>query len=182
MWRDLVGFEDSFEVSDAGVIRSKPRFVEGRNGRRWHGQKIIAQWVMPKGYVCVTVQAGGRRSNVTVHKAVLEAFVGPRPEGLECRHLDGDPSNNHLSNIEWGTPSENNGADKDRHGTMYQRAKTHCPQGHPLEGDNLTPGGLREGKRRCLACSRSTYWRQTNLSYQRLSDLKYQAIVAARSA
>jgi len=42
-----------------------------------------------------------------VHRLVLEAFVGPCPDGMECRHLDSDPLNNHVGNLRWGTPKEN---------------------------------------------------------------------------
>jgi hypothetical protein len=54
-----------------------------------------------------------------VHQLVLEAFVGPRPESCEARHLDGDPSNNKLDNLAWGTKAENQ-ADKLRHGTILR--------------------------------------------------------------
>jgi hypothetical protein len=50
---------------------------------------------------------------------VLEAFIGPRPENCEVRHLDGDPSNNRLDNLAWGTKAENQ-ADKVRHGTILR--------------------------------------------------------------
>jgi len=50
-----------------------------------------------------------------VHRLVLEAFVGPCPPGMECRHLDGDTSNNRLANLCWGSPREN-AADRHRHG------------------------------------------------------------------
>lgn len=42
-----------------------------------------------------------------VHSLVLEAFIGPRPRGMECRHLDGNPQNNKLENLKWGTKKEN---------------------------------------------------------------------------
>ena len=42
-----------------------------------------------------------------VHRLILETFVGPRPQGMECRHLDGNPLNNHLINLCWGTRDEN---------------------------------------------------------------------------
>lgn len=51
-----------------------------------------------------------------VHALVLEAFRGPRPEGMQARHLDGNRFNNRADNLAWGTPSENN-RDKERHGT-----------------------------------------------------------------
>jgi hypothetical protein len=52
----------------------------------------------------------------SVHRLVLEAFVGPNPEGMVCRHLDGNPRNNHVGNLAWGTHVEN-GADQYTHGT-----------------------------------------------------------------
>lgn len=49
----------------------------------------------------------GRGSTRTVHTLVMEAFVGPAPKGQEVRHLDGDPSNNRLGNLAYGSRSQN---------------------------------------------------------------------------
>lgn len=69
------------------------------------------------GYIRVNLRDNGRRKNALVHRLVLEAFVGPSPtEEHESRHLDGNASNNRLSNLRWGTSAENE-ADKKRHGT-----------------------------------------------------------------
>ena len=51
-----------------------------------------------------------------VHKLVLETFIGPRPEGFVCRHLNGNALDNRLENLCWGTPKEN-AQDSIRHGT-----------------------------------------------------------------
>jgi hypothetical protein len=51
-----------------------------------------------------------------VHRLVLLTFVGPCPEGMQCRHLDGNQRNNRLSNLKWGTIKENS-RDRIRHGT-----------------------------------------------------------------
>ena len=51
-----------------------------------------------------------------VHHLVLEAFDGPCPEGMVCRHLNGNPADNRAENLKWGTEKENN-EDKIRHGT-----------------------------------------------------------------
>jgi len=48
---------------------------------------------------------------------VLESFVGPCPEGMECCHNDGNPSNNFVENLRWDTRS-NNQKDRESHGTM----------------------------------------------------------------
>jgi len=52
----------------------------------------------------------------TVHRLVLEAFVGKCPKGMECRHLDGNSLNNNINNLCWGTRSENQ-RDSVKHGT-----------------------------------------------------------------
>jgi hypothetical protein len=60
-----------------------------------------------------------RPRKLFVHRAVLFAFAGPPPPGMEVRHLDGDPGNNAIENLAWGTRLENM-QDKARHGTERQ--------------------------------------------------------------
>lgn len=50
------------------------------------------------------------------HRLIAETFIGPCPEGQQCRHKDGTKTNADISNLEWGTAKENS-ADKLRHGT-----------------------------------------------------------------
>ena len=68
-----------------------------------------------------------------MHILVLETFVGPRPEGMQCRHLDGDETNNHISNLCWGTVAENH-RDKILHGTS-NRGERHY--GTKLKDDDV---------------------------------------------
>lgn len=60
--------------------------------------------------------SGGKYVTRTVHVAMAEAWLGPRPDGMQCCHDNGDRFDNRPSNLKWGTPLEN-GADKRRHGT-----------------------------------------------------------------
>jgi hypothetical protein len=66
------------------------------------------------GYRLVGLSRPGRRITKTVHRLILTTFCGECPAGMECRHLDGNPANNHLINLAWGTKKEN-GADKVKH-------------------------------------------------------------------
>src|SRR5690606_11217835 len=86
-----------------------------------------------------------------VHRLVMEAFVGPLPEGMEVRHLDDDPDNNALSNLVYGTRSENL-EDRVRLGTHHHARKTHCTHGHPFSPENtyITPRKTRV----CRTCKR----------------------------
>lgn len=103
------------------------------------------------------------------------AFVGPPEPGQEVRHFpDRDPSNCALSNLSYGTKSENS-LDKRRHGTDHNSSKTHCPRKHALEGANLRPYSLKRGKRVCLACARAAYVKAKNpdIDMQCVSDEKF---------
>lgn len=67
-------------------------------------------------YGTVSLSKKGIEKDCYVHRLVLEAFVGPCPEGMECRHLNGKQRDNRLENLSWGTPERNN-QDKKLHGT-----------------------------------------------------------------
>ena len=110
-WRPVVGFEMVYEVSDLYRIR---RVVAARGVVAGH---ILKPYRGGKGYLAIRLYVNGRRRAFKVHHLVLLAFVGPRPEGMECRHLDGNKTNNRPENLCWGTRTENM-ADKLRHGTM----------------------------------------------------------------
>jgi hypothetical protein len=71
-----------------------------------------------RGYRAVSYPLGGRRyGRIYIHRGVCELFHGPCPDGMECRHLDGDHTNNRASNLAWGTTQQNSD-DKIAHGTV----------------------------------------------------------------
>jgi hypothetical protein len=105
--RPVVGYEGRYEVSADGQVRSVT--------------KARIRFVFPylrNGYPSVTLRSGGKRNIETVHKLVLEAFKGPRPDGFHGAHLDGDKSNNRVENLAWVSPSEN-----ERHKLEHGRDK-----------------------------------------------------------
>ena len=116
MWKPVFGWEGIYEVSDQGRVRSLPRETKGGwiKSKR-HTGKIIASFVRQERRF-INLFDGDKRATCTIHRLVLEAFVGPRPSGMECRHLDGNPANNRLDNLAWGTKFEND-MDMFRHGT-----------------------------------------------------------------
>jgi hypothetical protein len=69
-------------------------------------------------YQHVILRRNGEPKVVTIHRLILMAFIGPCPEGHEARHLNGNPLDNRLENLAWGTRSSNQGDDKRLHGTM----------------------------------------------------------------
>lgn len=103
-WRAVVGYEGAYEVSNLGRVRSVDRVTT--HGRRWRG-RMLRQRTTCWGYAEVQLRWGDQPEHKKIHTMVLEAFVGPRPEGLEARHRDDDKSNNQLDNLMWGTSAEN---------------------------------------------------------------------------
>lgn len=111
-----------------------------------------------------------------IHHLVLEAFVGPRPDGLETCHNDGVPANNWLTNLRWDT-KPNNAKDRRVHGTDFQANKVTCSRGHEFREGNLVsrPGNHRS----CLAChnTRSKLYGQdyTEEEFQATADVYYES-------
>jgi hypothetical protein len=68
-------------------------------------------------YLRVGLRRDGKIYTRTIHSLVMQAFLGRRPDGLDVCHYDGNPHNNRLSNLRWGTDFDNT-ADKRRHGTL----------------------------------------------------------------
>jgi hypothetical protein len=123
MWRQVPGFPD-YEASTDGLIRSLERTIKQSNGSlRTFPSKVLKPGKNRRNYFIVSLIAPDRSHNTrSVHRLILETFVGPRPEGLECRHLDGNHQNNNLINLCWGTPGDNM-ADKIAHGTYVRGEK-----------------------------------------------------------
>lgn len=102
IWQDALGYEGLYEVSSLGRVRSLDRLQ--KNGQVRKGRVLKGYVYGPYRRYCL--RDGGLRT-IFGHTLVLEAFCGPRPEGMECRHLNGDPLDNRLENLAWGTREEN---------------------------------------------------------------------------
>ena len=74
------------------------------------------------GYLQMALRRDGEYVYFLLHRLVLETFVGPCPEGMECLHADGDKHNCELSNLRWGTREENV-QDSIKHGTFYNATR-----------------------------------------------------------
>jgi hypothetical protein len=94
-----------------------------------------------------------------VHKLICEAFLGPKPDGLITRHLDGDPTNNKLSNLAYGTHKENE-EDKRKHGNTMLGEKHH--QAKLTADDVVAIRGSKQSQNqlaRCFGVTQATIWR-----------------------
>jgi len=89
-----------YKINKDGMIWSEPK-IRCRVG------KWLKQEIANSKHHRVTLYKNGKSYHRLVHRLVLETFVDRCPESMECRHLDGNPQNNCLSNLCWGTRSEN---------------------------------------------------------------------------
>ena len=106
-WRPIPGFAPYEASADGGI----------RNGV---SRKVLRPvWLGPKRCQYLAVYVGGGRGATKqfVHRLVALTFLESRPGALMACHRDGDRANNRVSNLYWGTPSENT-ADSLRHGTF----------------------------------------------------------------
>jgi hypothetical protein len=173
-WAPVLGFEDAYEVSDIGRVRSRDRVDTA--GRKLRGC-LLRACIDSTGYRSVGLYRGGIGATKRVHVLVAEAFHGGFIPGLHSCHNDGDKLNNLSTNIRWDTVSEN-GKDRVRHGTHEQSNKTHCPRGHELIPENIRESDRIKGYRGCLSCSRgrSEVQRGVSANLQSASDKHYARI------
>lgn len=111
---------ESQEAVEYRAVLNAPMFRVGSDGSMWsklkHGCRgneegewhLMSLFKVKSGHMRASLRYGdGPWVKKFIHTLILEAFTGPCPPGMECLHRDGDPQNNSLSNLRWGTRSEN---------------------------------------------------------------------------
>lgn len=98
MFKDVVGYEDYFQINEEGEVFSK------------RSNRILCQNTTPSGYKVISTRIGGRKGKcvlLRIHRLVAEVFVKNPENKPFVNHLDGNKANNSASNLEWCTDSEN---------------------------------------------------------------------------
>ena len=113
VWKDVVGYEGLYKVSDRGNVYSVVRISS--IGRRIGGL-ILKPRSLRNGYLHVNLCKNGKVKTKSIHRLVAEAFI-PNPNNFpEVNHLDENKINNELSNLEWCTSKYNS-----NYGTSIER-------------------------------------------------------------
>lgn len=147
-FRPIPGYP-RYEISDHGRVRNT------KTGRTWEGSATEDGYRMlylPRIYT----EGSFTRPKLRIHRIVAEVFIGPATGPL-VRHLDDNRSNNHVSNLAYGTDADNS-RDRGANGHTYngRAARTHCPYGHEYTPENTWRGSKNE--RRCYLCMQAG-WR-----------------------
>ena len=113
-WQPIPGWEGFYEASDQGRVRSVERWVTrsakgGSRSRHHHKGQVLSQFVGAKqtGRLSVGLNMQGKKKKMDVHCLVAYSFIGPRPEGFEIDHVNGNPLDNRACNLEYVTTQEN---------------------------------------------------------------------------
>lgn len=100
-WKPVVGWESLYSVSSFGRVRREVYRNRYFPGRTLKGED-------DRGRVRLVLRDASKgKCAKYAHQLVMEAFVGPRPAGMEINHIDGDPSNNRVENLEYVTRKQN---------------------------------------------------------------------------
>lgn len=128
LWKPVVGYEGFYEISNMGRVKSLARINPFPNRWGTMSSRLLRERILRPVTIghrgiaprqvrhAVNLSMGGRSRVALLHRLVLEAFVGPCPDGMECCHNDGVASNNRIENLRWDTHAGNL-RDKIAHGT-----------------------------------------------------------------
>lgn len=124
-WKAIPGYEGAYEVSSHGRVKAVARLITYTDGRSYTRPEQLLKTTVKQGYPSVSLPGGLRPA---IHSLVAAAFIGAKPKGARTiNHKDGNKNNNHFTNLEWASYSENN-----RHARLMKLNKQHA------ENCNLT--------------------------------------------
>lgn len=100
IWKDIAGYEGLYQVSNLGNVRSL-------NWSNTGVIKLVALKKHNRGYLHVLLYKGKRCKSFLVHRLVADTFMPCSDKTMTVNHIDENPLNNHLDNLEWCSLKEN---------------------------------------------------------------------------
>jgi len=123
IWKDIKGFENIYQISNYGRIKTLPRKINKGKCHLDILEGIKIQTFNPyNGYCSVTLSLDGKNKRAYTHRLVALHFLENYENKKEVNHIDGDKTNNNVLNLEWNTREQNiqhaykNGLIKKRYG------------------------------------------------------------------
>lgn len=107
IWKDVVGYEGLYQVSNRGRVRSVNREVPYRGAIKNIIGKELTIWYNNDGYARVTFSVKGKNKHYLVSRLVAEAFLPNPHQKEEVNHLDYNVRNNSVYNLEWCSKEQN---------------------------------------------------------------------------
>jgi hypothetical protein len=107
IWKDIVGFEGLYQISNYGNVKSCRRYVNAKFGKRVVNEKLLSLGKDKDGYFMAILCQDGIKKTVKIHRLVANAFIDKFDDKNIVNHIDSNKSNNIVSNLEWVSSLEN---------------------------------------------------------------------------
>lgn len=138
-WRDVVGYEGYYQVSNTGKVRSVDRVVARSDGKMQNCKGKILSLIDRRGYLHVNLCKDLKTKSVKVHRLVAMAFI-PNPSKLPIiNHKDENPKNNRVENLEWCDVKYNSNYGT-RNEKVSQNTRNAGKRVHPVVATSITTG------------------------------------------
>lgn len=106
-WKPIAAFPD-YLISDCGKVKRLQRTITKSNGTKaTYKEMMLTPTKDSHGYYFIRLGSGSGKRGLWIHRLVAEAFIGFTEERKYVNHIDGDRTNNHVSNLEICTSGEN---------------------------------------------------------------------------
>lgn len=132
IWKDIVGFEGLYQVSNYGRIKSLCRLIKNNGGMQRRHERILKQNISNGRYYIVVLCKDGKTYPKLVHRLVAEAYIPNIDNKPVVDHIDTNVKNNCANNLRWVTTKEN------CLNPLTKEKNSNSKKGHPYYGRNLT--------------------------------------------
>ena len=143
LWKQVPFFENCYEVSNFGNLRSLDRTIKHKTKTNFYKGKDVNVGVSSNGYKSYVFYNNGYRKSHTIHRLVANLFIDNPNNKNQVNHIDGNKLNNHFSNLEWCTHQENSTHAKENNLTKAKKVVMYVNGVPQLIFDSITEASIQ---------------------------------------
>ena len=151
IWKDVVGYEGLYKVSNTGKIYAKQRMIKRKT--RWGNEAYcmieehkISFFKKQNGYLSTNLFKNGEQHKCYIHRIVAEAFIENPQNKDEVNHKDFNKENNNVENLEWCSRAENHKHALEKYKSFSNGKKIIC-----IETGEVYKNSIEAGKKTCIS-------------------------------